>query len=208
VVAPGASERGRDLGDRQPRRRSRVRCRGQQLQDIGGIQVLKRLQRGAGSTRAARAAAAGCGGSVRKINVLCARVTTLTASACGVSAATGRNWWESVRTTSASVCASAASLLAPETLCRCRERASCTGLIANTVYPAATSAATHGSRSVPSPGQHLRFLSVLTECLGDHRVPPGHLYHPLRQPGLDQSAPRGVHQLPIVMRLHPLIPHE
>ena len=55
-----------------------------------------------------------------QINVLCARVTTLTAPAAALSAATGRSWWESVRTTSARVCASAASLLAPETLCRCR----------------------------------------------------------------------------------------
>ena len=55
-----------------------------------------------------------------QINVLCARATTLIASARGVSAATGRSWWESVRTMSANVCASALSLLAPETLCRSR----------------------------------------------------------------------------------------
>jgi hypothetical protein len=41
VAAPGAGERGADLGDRQPRRRSRVRCLGQQLQGIGGVQILK-----------------------------------------------------------------------------------------------------------------------------------------------------------------------
>jgi hypothetical protein len=45
VTAAGAGERGTVLGDRQPRRRGRLRCLGQQLQSIGGIQILTRFQR-------------------------------------------------------------------------------------------------------------------------------------------------------------------
>ena len=86
-----------------------------------------------------------------QISVLCVRVTTLTAAACAVSPATGRSWWESVRTISARTCASAVSLLAPDTPWRSRYRDACSGLIANTVYPAAISAATHGPRSVSIP---------------------------------------------------------
>lgn len=59
-----------------------------------------------------------------------------------------------------------------------------------------------------NPDQHLSLLGVLTELLTDHRVQPGHPHHPLRQPGLDQPPPRGIHQLHIVMRLGPVIPHE
>ena len=69
----------------------------------------------------------------------------------GLSPAAGRSWWESVRTMSASTCASPASLLAPDTPCRSRNRAACSGFTGNTRYPAATSAATHGPRSVSIP---------------------------------------------------------
>ena len=93
----------------------------------------------------------GVAGALPDRRLLCVRVTTLTASACALSAATGRNWWASVRTMSASTCASAASLLAPDTACRSRYRAACSGLTANTSYPAAASAATHGPRSVSIP---------------------------------------------------------
>ena len=52
---------------------------------------------------------------------------------------------------SASMCASPPSLLAPDTPCRSRYRDACSGFTAYTVYPAATSAATHGPRSVSIP---------------------------------------------------------
>jgi putative transposase len=86
-----------------------------------------------------------------QISVLWVRATTLTAWAWALSPATGRSWWASVRTMSASTCASAASLLAPDTACRLRYCAACNGLTANTSYPAAASAATHGPRSVSIP---------------------------------------------------------
>jgi hypothetical protein len=44
----------------------------------------------------------------------------MTASASALSPATCRSWWRSVRTMSASTCASAVSLLAPDTLRRSR----------------------------------------------------------------------------------------
>ena len=49
------------------------------------------------------------------------------------------------------MCASPPSLLAPDTPCRWRYRDACSGFTGNTVYPAATSAATHGPRSVSIP---------------------------------------------------------
>jgi hypothetical protein len=52
---------------------------------------------------------------------------------------------------SASMCASAGSLLAPGTPRRSRYRAACSGLIPYTVYPAAASAATHRPRPVSIP---------------------------------------------------------
>src|ERR1039458_9215988 len=52
---------------------------------------------------------------------------------------------------SASMCASAPSLLAPDTPCRTRYPDACSGFTPYTVYPAATSAATHGPRSVSVP---------------------------------------------------------
>ena len=55
-----------------------------------------------------------------QIIVLCMRASTLMASASGESPAAGRSWWESVRTMSASMCASPASLLARDTPCRSR----------------------------------------------------------------------------------------
>ena len=52
---------------------------------------------------------------------------------------------------SASMCASPASLLAPDTPRRSRYLAACNGFTANTVYPAAINACTHGPRSVSIP---------------------------------------------------------
>ena len=52
---------------------------------------------------------------------------------------------------SASMCESPGSLLAPETPSRSRNRDACSGFTAYTTYPAATSAATHGPRSVSIP---------------------------------------------------------
>ena len=52
---------------------------------------------------------------------------------------------------SVSMCASPVSLLAPDTPWRSRYREACSGFTAYTVYPAATSAATHGPRSVSIP---------------------------------------------------------
>jgi len=57
----------------------------------------------------------------------------------------------SYRVTVHSRCASAGSLLAPETLNRSRYRAACSGLTAYTRYPAAINAWTHGPRSVSIP---------------------------------------------------------
>jgi hypothetical protein len=79
-----------------------------------------------------------------QISVLWVRASTLTPSASALSPATARSWWESVRTMSVSMCASPLSLLAPDTPCRSRYRDACSGFTANTVYPAATSTATHG----------------------------------------------------------------
>src|SRR6266567_4507817 len=45
-AASGALKRGTDLGGGQPCGRGRVRRPGQQLQGVGGVQVLERLQRG------------------------------------------------------------------------------------------------------------------------------------------------------------------
>src|SRR5574337_68944 len=66
-------------------------------------------------------------------SVLCARATTLIACALELSAAMDRSWCASVRTKSARMCASAGSLLAPDTPWRSRHRAACSGFTAYTV---------------------------------------------------------------------------
>ncbi len=92
---------------------------------------------------------------------------------------------------SASMCASAVSLLAPDTPCRSRYRAACNGLTAYTVYPAAISACTHGPRSVSIPTTtSAGVLGVLAELRADHRVQPGDPGHALGQPRLGQPAAR------------------
>lgn len=58
------------------------------------------------------------------------------------------------------------------------------------------------------PDRHLGLVDVLTEVLGDHRMQSSHPRYPLRQPGLGQPPPRGVHQLNVVMRLGPVVSHE
>jgi hypothetical protein len=58
-------------------------------------------------------------------------------------------------------------------------RATCTGLIANTVYPAAINAVTHAPPVGLDPHRYLARLGVLAELLTDHRVQPGHPRHPL-----------------------------
>ncbi len=62
-----------------------------------------------------------------QISVLWVRATTLTAAASGLSPATARSWWESVRTMSVSMCASPRSLLAPDTPWRSRYLEACSG---------------------------------------------------------------------------------
>jgi hypothetical protein len=47
-----------------------------------------------------------------------------------------------------------------------------------------------------------------TELPSDHRVQFGHPRHALGQTGLGQPAPRGVHQLDVVMLLGPVISYE
>jgi hypothetical protein len=89
--------------------------------------------------------------------------------ACGLSPTAGRSWRESVRTMSASACASPASLLAPDTPCRSRNRAACSGFTGNTRYPAATSAVTHGPRSVSIP---------TTTCASSRSSPSGRAQSP------------------------------
>ena len=67
-----------------------------------------------------------------QISVLWARATTLIASALSLSPAMGRSVCRLARTISASVWASAASLLPPEVESVSRYRATCNGLIAYT----------------------------------------------------------------------------
>ena len=94
-----------------------------------------------GSSRAARAAAAGRCRVRSQISVLCVRATTLTASRLrGCPPATGaqlvgvgaHHVGQHVRVAGVALGAGHA--------CRSRYRAACSGLTANTVYPAATSA--------------------------------------------------------------------
>ena len=73
-------------------RRGRVGGLGQQLQGVGGVQVLEGLQ-GGGEVLAQRVPQPLVVRVRSQISVLCARVTTLTASACALSPATGRSWW-------------------------------------------------------------------------------------------------------------------
>ena len=70
----------------------------------------------------------GCQAAARDLLSDLGQAMVSTACASELSAATGRNWWASVRTISASTCASAVSLLAPDTVCRSRYRATCSGL--------------------------------------------------------------------------------
>ena len=162
-----------------------------------------------GSTPAARAAAAGCARVRSQISVLCVRATTLTASAWALSPATGRSWWASVRTMSASMCASAGVALGarhavpfpvPGRLQRVDREHRVPG----------RDQRLHPRTPVGlDPDHHLATSSVvLAELLADHRVQPGDPRHALGQPGLGQPAPGGVHHLHVVVVLGPVIPDE
>ena len=91
-----------------------IGARVQQLQRVGGGQIVEGLQRGREVLPQRRAQPQQRAACVPRSSVWCARATTLTPSASALSPATGRSWWASVRTMSASTCASPASLLAPE----------------------------------------------------------------------------------------------
>ena len=58
------------------------------------------------------------------------------------------------------------------------------------------------------PDQHLGLVGVFAELLADHRVQPGDPGHALRQPRPGQPAPGLVHQLDIVMIFRPIVSHE
>ena len=98
---------------------------------------------------------------------------------------------------SASMCASPASLLAPDTPCRSRYRDACSGFTANTVYPAAASAATHGPRSVSiptttsaSPASSPRCCPISSCSWAIPATPSGSRRFASTLPGLRPSAPR------------------
>src|SRR6185437_15131410 len=104
------------------------------------------------------------------------------------------------------MCASPPSLSAPDTPCRPRYRDACSGFTANTTYPAAISAATHGPRPVSTPGLHLRITTGGKEP-ADQLVQPRDPGHPLRQPPGGQHRASLVHHLDVVMVLRPVITH-
>ena len=88
VAAAGQFERRDDLTNAQPARRGRIGYGAQQLQRIRGGQVAERGQRSRGELRSPERSRSRC--LVRsQISVLCARVTTLIASAWTLSPATG-----------------------------------------------------------------------------------------------------------------------
>ena len=91
VAAAGALERSGDLRGGQLRRRGRVRGLGQQLQGVGGVQVLERRQRGGEEIPQCVTQPLDVCRVRSQISVLCARATTLTACAAGLSPATGRS---------------------------------------------------------------------------------------------------------------------
>ena len=143
-----------------------------------------------GSTRAARAAAAAPCRVRSQISVLCIRATTLTASASALSPATGRSWWASVRTMSASMCAS------PRRSWRPTPRA-----VPGTGRPATGSPRTPCTRRRPArpptgPGRSrsrprtCRVIGVRAELPADQRVQPRHPRHALGQPRLGQHPAR------------------
>lgn len=128
-----------------------------------------------------------------------ARANIFIASARSMSPANGRSWCPSVRTMSASMCASAAPAF-PE--------AGHNQRVQRTVHPAASSAITHGPRSVSIPTTtSVSSVSAASpscsarpaELLGDHPVQPGHPGHALRQPRPGRPFAALVHQLHIVV---------
>ena len=119
VAAAGTLERRADLGGGQLRRRGRVRGPGQQLESVGGVQVLVGLQRGGEVVPQSVPQPLHLAGPLPDQRLVGAG-HHLDRLRPGLSPATGRSWWASVRTMSARMCASAASLLAPEIACRSR----------------------------------------------------------------------------------------
>ena len=129
-------------------------------------------------------------------------------SASGLSPAAGRSWWESVRTMSASMCASPASLFAPDTPCRSRYRDACSGFTAEHRYPAAISADHPRAAVGLDPDQYLRIVRVIARVRTDQPVQLRHPGHALGQPLPRQHLPGLVHHLDVVMVLRPVITHE
>ena len=112
---------------------------------LAGSGALASSSRASGASRSSKASGAAgkysrswcrsrCTARVRsQISVLCMRASALMPAAAALSPAAARSWCESVRTMSASMCASAPSLLAPDTPCRSRYRDACSGFTGNTV---------------------------------------------------------------------------
>ena len=125
-----------------------------------------------------------------QISVLWVRATTLTAPASGLSPATARSWWESVRTMSVSMCASprvalgaghAVAFPVPRGLQRVHRVHRVPGRDQRGHPRAAVGL---------DPDHHLRIIRVLAQLLPDQLVQLGHPGHPLRQPPAGQHPAR------------------
>jgi hypothetical protein len=207
IAAAGPDEGGTDLGDRQLRRRGRVRCPGQQLQHISGIQILEGLQRGR--------------------EVLPQRV----AQPLGVTGPfpdqrlgrprhhlhrPGRRAVRGHRTQLVRIGAHHLSQRVRIGGIAFRARHAMPFPVPSHLQRVNRVHRVPGSdqRGHPRPpvgldaDQHLHLVGVLAQLLTDHRVQPRHPGHPLGQPGLRQPPPPGIHHLHVMVRLGPVIPHE
>ena len=150
VAAAGALERRGDLRAGQLRGPGRVRRLGQQFQRVGRVQVLESLQRGGEVLPQPVPQPLHLPGPFPDQRLMGPRhhldrpraraVACHRAQLMGIGA---HHVGQHVRV--------AGSLLAPDTPWRSRYREACSGFTPYTVYPAATSAATHGPRSVSIP---------------------------------------------------------
>jgi len=206
VTAAGALERGADLCGGQPRRRYRVRCPGQQLQGVGGVQVLERVQRGREEITQLMAQPLNMAGPLPDQRLM--RPGHDLDRLRGRAVPGHRAQLMSIGAHHVRQCVRVAGVASgsrhpvpfpvPRRLQRVDPGHQVTGRDQRLDPQAPVSL---------DPDRHLRVLGA-AELLADHRVQPRHPRRALGQPRPGQHPPRGIHHLDVVIVLGPVIAYE
>ncbi len=208
VAAASALERGVDLRKRQPGGLRRDRGFGQQLQGVGGVEVLERDQRGREVVPQGVAQPLGVPGAFPDQGFVGAGHDLDRLGLGGVARDGAQLVGVGADHVGRHVCVTGVAFgpgdpqPAPEF--RCLQRIDRHHRVAGR-----DQRRDPGAPVGLDPDHHLHVLvGFLADLVADHRVQPGHADHALGRPRFGQPPPRGVHQLDVVMVLGPVITHE